>query len=65
VKEETIKARKNICKVTPADIGLQGQDPMAEAKIFEHHLVARGGGVNTWCAEVTGRSEKIPAATWP
>ena len=36
VKEETIKARKNICKVTPADIGLQGQDPMAEAKIFEH-----------------------------
>ena len=35
-KEETIKARKHICKVTPADIGLQGQDPMAEAKIFEH-----------------------------
>ena len=36
VKEETIKARKNICKVTPADIGLQGQYPMTEAKIFEH-----------------------------
>ena len=36
VKEEIIKACKHICKVTPVDIGLQGQDPMAEAKIFEH-----------------------------
>ena len=36
MKEEIIKARKHICKVTPADIGLQSQDPMAEAKIFEH-----------------------------